>query len=123
MFIIHDDNTFEIIRGDSANFDIYLPIYNEEGEIIGEYDLQPGDTLLFTVKKNTKTDEIIFQKAGQNITINPSDTEEVPYGKYVYDAELTYAIEAGQEEPFVDTVISPTEFRILDEVTFHRRNG
>lgn len=122
MFIIHDDNTFEIVRGDSANFDIYLPIYNEEGEIIGEYDLQPGDTLLFTVKKNTKTEEIIFQKSGQHITINPSDTEEVPYGKYVYDAELTYASPEGVE-PFVDTVIQPTEFKILDEVTFHRRNG
>ena len=121
MFIIHDDNTFEIVRGDSANFDIYLPIYDEEGKIIGEYDLQPGDTLLFTVKKNTKTEEIIFQKSGQNITINPSDTEEVPYGKYVYDAELTYATSEGVE-PFVDTVIQPTEFRILDEVTFHRRN-
>ena len=122
MFIIHDDNTFEIVRGDSANFDIYLPIYNEEGEIIGEYDLQPGDTLLFTVKKNTKTEEIIFQKSGQNITINPSDTEEIPYGKYVYDAELTYASPEGVE-PFVDTVIQPTEFKVLDEVTFHRRNG
>ena len=121
MFIIHDDNTFEIVRGDSANFDIYLPIYDEEGKIIGEYDLQPGDTLLFTVKKNTKTEEIIFQKSGQNITINPSDTEEVSYGKYVYDAELTYATSEGVE-PFVDTVIQPTEFRILDEVTFHRRN-
>lgn len=121
MFIIHDDNTFEIVRGDSANFDVYLPIYNEEGEIIGEYELQPGDTLLFTVKKNTKTEEIIFQKSGQNITINPSDTEEVSYGKYVYDAELTYAAPEGVE-PFVDTVIQPTEFRILDEVTFHRRN-
>ena len=122
MFIIHDDNTFEIVRGDSANFDIYLPIYNEEGEIIGEYELQPGDTLLFTVKKNTKTEEIIFQKSGQNITINPSDTEEIPYGKYVYDAELTYASSEGIE-PFVDTVIQPTEFKVLDEVTFHRRNG
>ena len=122
MFIIHDDNTFEIVRGDSANFDIYLPIYNEEGEIIGEYELRPGDTLLFTVKKNTKTEEIIFQKSGQNITINPSDTEEIPYGKYVYDAELTYASSEGIE-PFVDTVIQPTEFKVLDEVTFHRRNG
>lgn len=122
MYKIHDDNRIDIIRGDSANFDIYLPIYNDEGEIIGEYELQPGDTLLFTVKKNTKTETILFQKSGQNISINPSDTEEAPYGKYYYDVELTYALESEEIEPYVDTVIPPTEFRILDEVTFHRRN-
>lgn len=112
MFIIHDDNRFEIVRGDSADFHIYLPIKDDEGQIIGEYLLEEGDTLLFTVKKNTKTDEVIFQKSGQDVSINPEDTEGLPYGKYVYDAELTYA------SGFVDTVILPTEFKITDEVTF-----
>ena len=31
MYKIEDDSTFEIVRGDSADFDIYLPILNEEG--------------------------------------------------------------------------------------------
>lgn len=112
MYIIHDDNRFEIVRGDSADFDVYLPIKDEEGQIIDEYILQEGDVLLFTVKKNTKTEDIIFQKSGQHIEIFPEDTESLSYGKYVYDVELTYA------SGFRDTVIRPTEFKITDEVTY-----
>ena len=115
MYIIHDDNSIEMVRGDSADFDIYLPIKNEQGEIIGEYTLQEGDVLLFTVKKNTKTDEVIFQKSGQHVEILPSDTELLPYGKYVYDVELTYA------SGFRDTVIRPKDLRLTDETTFHGR--
>ena len=51
MYKIDDNGAFYIVRGDSADFDIYLPILNDKGEIIGEYTLQEGDTLLFTVKK------------------------------------------------------------------------
>ena len=112
MYKIDDDGTFEIVRGDSADFDIYLPILNDEGEIIGEYTLQEGDVLLFTVKKNTKTDDILIQKSGQHISLQPNDTKNLSYGKYVYDAELTYA------SGFVDTVILPSPFIIIDEVTF-----
>lgn len=112
MFIIHEDGRFEIVRGDSADFDIYLPIYNDEGEVIGEYDLEPGDTLLFTVKKNTKTDDVLIQKSGKHVSILPEDTEGLSYGKYVYDVQLTYS------SGFVDTVILPHEFKINEEVTF-----
>lgn len=153
MYIIHDDNRIEIVRGDSADFDIYLPTgevsYSEVEGPVGspkdngwyeydstdeefypsedlavnpektyyerieeEYELQEGDTLLFTLKKNTKTDEIIFQKSGKHVEIEPYDTEDLKYGKYVYDVELTYA------SGFRDTVILPTEFKITEEVTF-----
>jgi hypothetical protein len=151
MFKINDDNSIEIVRGDSADFDIYLPTgdidyiivtnpsgspeenrYYEimdnqyvlsEDDIVDpnktyytvqqeEYELQPGDTLLFTVKKNTKTDDVLIQKSGPHIEIGPSDTEGLKYGVYKYDVELTYA------SGFVDTVILPTDFKITEEVTF-----
>lgn len=151
MYIIHDDNSIEIVRGDSAEFDIYLPtgeivytmvenpsgspvengyyelvdteyILSEDTEVDpnktyyiaeeGGYTPQPGDTLFFTVKKDTKTDEILIQKEGQHVEILPEDTEGLKYGKYVYDVELTYA------SGFRDTVILPTEFKITEEVTF-----
>lgn len=151
MYIIHNDNSIEIVRGDSAEFDIYLPtgeivytmvenpsgspvengyyelvdaeyILSEDTEVDpnktyyiaeeGEYELEPGDTLLFTVKKNTKTDEILIQKSGKHIELLPDDTEGLKYGKYAYDVELTYA------SGFRDTVILPTEFKITEEVTF-----
>ena len=115
MYIIKEDNSIEMVRGDSADFDIYLPIRDEQGEIIGEYELQPGDVLLFTVKKNTNTDDIIFQKSGQHVEILPEDTETLPYGKYVYDVELTYA------SGFRDTVIRPKKLTLTDEATFHGR--
>lgn len=112
MYKIDDDGTFEIIRGDSAEFDIYLPILDEEGQIIDEYTLQEGDVLLFTVKKNTKTKDIIMQKSGQHIEIVPSDTHNLSYGNYAYDVQLTY------NNGFVDTVIPPTKFIVCEEVTF-----
>ena len=146
MYIIKEDNSIEMVRGDSADFDIYLPLYEEVLDptgnpkengyyervnnsyvrssdttvnpnktyyiLEGEYTLEEGDVLLFTVKKNTKTDEVIFQKSGQHIEILPADTEALPYGKYVYDVELTYA------SGFRDTVIRPKELKLTDEVTF-----
>ena len=108
MFKIHDDNTMELIRGDSADFTISL-VDSETGD---EYILQPGDTIVFTIKKNTKTDEVLVQKQGPNVTIAPEDTEGLKYGEYRYDVELTYA------SGFVDTVVPPTAFTIDEEVTF-----
>lgn len=112
MYKIDDSGAFYIVRGDSADFDIYLPILDDKGEIIGEYTLQEGDTLLFTVKKNTRTTDILIQKSGQHISLEPTDTKDLSYGNYVYDAELTYA------SGFVDTVILPSPFVITEEVTF-----
>ena len=62
MFKINEDGSFEIVRGDSASFKIRL--YQNSGGTPVEYEPQEGDTFLFTVKKNTKTDDIIFQKSG-----------------------------------------------------------
>ena len=110
MFKINEDGTFEIVRGDSASFKIRL--YQNSGGTPVEYEPKEGDTFLFTVKKNTKTEDIIFQKSGPNVDIAPEDTEGLPYGKYVYDVQFTYA------SGFRDTVIRPNTFIILEEVTF-----
>lgn len=145
MYIIHDDGTFEIVRGDTAEFGIVPQVFEEvESPIIedidmyyeivdgsfvktkdrtivngktyyelSEYTLQEGDTLTFTVKKNTKTSDIIFQKHGPTVKIEAEDTEGVSYGKYLYDVEF-----ANSDRSKVDTIIEPTEFKVLEEVTF-----
>ena len=111
MFKINEDGSFEIVRGDSASFRIRL--YTKSGSgTPTEYIPQEGDTFLFTVKKNTKTEDVIFQKSGPNVDISPEDTEGLPNGKYVYDVQFTYA------SGFRDTVIRPSTFTILEEVTF-----
>ena len=111
MFKINEDGSFEIVRGDSASFRIRL--YTKSGSgTPTEYIPQEGDTFLFTVKKNTKTEDVIFQKSGPNVDISPEDTEGLTYGKYVYDVQFTYA------SGFRDTVIRPSTFTILEEVTF-----
>lgn len=103
------DNTIEITRGDSGV--LALTLTSSDGS---EYVVQPGDAILLTVKKSTRMREIILQKIfndGQ-IKFEPQDTENLPYGEYVYDVQLTTASND------VFTVITPHKFKVLDEVTW-----
>ena len=73
-----------------------------------------NDEVLFTVKRNTRTTEVLFQKQviyGENVTIEPQNTANLPYGNYVYDVQVTSGA-------VVDTVIPPSTFSVLPEVTF-----
>ena len=106
MFII-TDTTIQITRGDSGYFDITL--LNADGST---YAMQEGDVLEFTVKKNTKTEEVLIHKTGQNIEILPADTKNLKYGTYTYDVQFTSAV------GLVDTVITPSAFIVAEEVTF-----
>lgn len=107
MFKIHEDNSMEIIRGDSGIFSI--EITTDTGEV---YEIQPNDQITFTVKENTDTDEVLIQKSGISIEIEPIDTEDLNYGEYVYDIQFV------NESGFTDTIVPPTPFIIDEEVTF-----
>ena len=75
-----------------------------------------SDQVLFTVKRNTYTNEIIFQKNvgyGQVVMILPEDTASLPYGTYVYDVQVTTA------QGIVNTVITPNPFIVDREVTWN----
>lgn len=105
--------TIKITRGDTGIFT--FDVMNEGAE----YDYS-NDTVLFTVKQNTLTTDILFQKQiryGENVTILPADTDNLSYGEYVYDIQLT------TEGGFVDTVITPSKFIVTPEVTFNETNG
>lgn len=106
MFSI-DGNTISITRGDTGKFDIELK--NIDGT---EYEPQEGDVVTFTVKKGTSEEEILIQKTGLSIEIEPADTAELTYGTYKYDIQVTFA--NGE----VCTVITPNDFKVKDEVTF-----
>lgn len=108
MFTITDNNVIKLTRGDYASFNIKLLDINGD-----EYSLQDGEYVTFTVKRNTRDPNILIQKTGTTIEIFGEDTNNLPYGRYCYDAELTFA--NGEK----DTFITPTDFYIEDEVTWN----
>lgn len=108
MFRI-ENNVITITRGDTASFSV--TIKQSDGTT---YDYS-NDTVLFTVKQNICTTEKLLQKTvvyGEDVVLLPSDTEGLPYGDFWFDVQLTGG--AGT----VQTVITPTKFRITGEVTF-----
>lgn len=110
MLKIMKDGTIQLTRGDTAR--LAVPIINElDGE---EYVIQSGDTLVFSVKKTVSDTEVLLEKVlkGENtFHIEPKDTAKMKFGHYKYDVQLTTA---GGD---VYTVIAPTTFEILSEVT------
>lgn len=107
MFRIDDSNVITLTRGDTCAFDV--EIKTDTG---ATYTPQEGDVITFTVKKDTKTADIIIQKTGSTIVLNPADTRSLKYGSYLYDVTLTTVSEA------VYTIITPTEFILAEEINF-----
>lgn len=109
MLVITNDEII-LTRGDSA--DIIVNITDANGDI---YTPAEGDVIKFTLKKNCETSDIIIQKTLVNsvISLQPADTEDLPYGTYYFDVQLTTA---GAD---VYTVVSPHKFIIDKEVTFN----
>lgn len=110
MLNIDENNNITLTRGDSAS--IAVDLKNPDGS---EYTLQTGDVLLFTVKYNCITEDIIIQKDISSdgvINLNPADTNDLLYDVYFYDVQLTRANGA------VNTVIPPRDFIVSKEVTF-----
>lgn len=105
-----DDKTIKLTRGDTAR--LTVPIVNLANN--GEYTMESGDILYFTVKKTAKDSDFLFQKSvtGSNsIHIRPEDTAALSFGKYKYDVQLTTA--TGD----VYTVIEPSTFEVMEEIT------
>lgn len=105
-----DDKTIKLTRGDTAR--LTVPIVNLANN--GEYTMESGDILYFTVKKTAKDSDFLFQKSvtGSNsIHISPEDTADLSFGKYKYDVQLTTA--TGD----VYTVIEPSTFEVMEEIT------
>lgn len=108
MFTVQNNN-ISLIRGDSGAFAISITDTN--GNAV---ELTEGDALTFTLRRTPRSPTIVLQKTitGRTLTINPSDTQDMPFGSYVYDVELKRA------DGYTDTIIPPHEFLILEEVTY-----
>ena len=102
------NKTITITRGDTGVFTLDI---NAGGQ---SYDYS-NDQVLFTVKRNVNTSEIIFQKTveyGQSVVIEPECTSSLSYGTYTYDVQVT------TQNGVVNTVITPHPFIVAPEVTW-----
>ena len=82
------------------------------------YTLKPGDMVEMTVRMSALSQKVIYKRVTSFtnnqavISIEPKDTEPLSFGDYVYDVQLTY--DGGK----VKTVVTPSAFTILEEVTY-----
>lgn len=104
-----ENNNINMIRGDSGVFTI--TITDTDGTPV---ELTDGDVLTFTLRRAARNPAIVLQKiiVGGELNIKPSDTEGLAFGAYVYDIELRRA------DGYVDTVIPPHKFLLMEEVTY-----
>lgn len=108
-----EGNVIKLTRGDTAYIEVPIKVKLDDGTET-TYEIADDDVLTFSVKKTVKDSELCIQKVctGSNIFhILPTDTEGYEFGKYLYDVQLKTA--AGD----VYTVVEPTLFQILQEVT------
>ena len=111
MFTVDKDNALHLTRGDTARLLLGSVVNLVTGK---EYILSADDTVTFTVKKtvyDTTPAVQITVPGGAAIHIKPEDTKEMAFGNYLYDVQLTTA------DGDVYTVIPPTKFEVLKEVT------
>ena len=108
MLKTFEDNTVHLTRGDSA--DLEVPLVNEEGL---NYLMSVNDTLVLRMKKKLSDAEPCLTKevkGGNIFQFAPEDTEQLPFGLYVYNVRLITA--KGEEY----TVVEPTTFKICEVV-------
>ena len=109
MFSISNLGVISLTRGDTARITVNLMDDLDES-----YEIRPDEVLVLTVKKTVKDTTALISKeiTGSNMFhIEPKDTAELNFGSYVYDVQLTTS------EGDVCTVVPPTTFEILTEVT------
>lgn len=111
MLNILADGTIQLTRGDTAR--ITVSITNSATE--QSYSIASTDVLELTVRKAVSDAESCIHKTltgSGTFHILPADTKDLNFGKYKYDVQLT--TDAGD----VYTVIGPSTFEILQEVTY-----
>lgn len=108
MLHIDENNNIILTRGDSATIELAI---TDDGMT---YDYS-NDLVQLTVKRNTVTEDIIFQKTFSSnvIIIEPSDTKNLRYTDLVFDVQLI------NSQGGVYTVIPPRKFTIAEEVNFN----
>lgn len=108
MFKIANNKSIYLTRGDTAIINLSLKIGYKT------YEVAKNDKCVLTVKKSTKSPDALLTKELSNgqFIIKPEDTSTMDYGTYKYDVQLTTA------DGIVNTVVTPNDFVIEEEVTW-----
>ena len=105
-----DGNNISLTRGDSAHLTVSI-INGATGE---EYEMQPNDTLLLTIRESAVAlGQALVQKVltgSKDFYFTPDDTKELRIRTYKYDVELR----TGSD---IYTIIQCSDFELLPEVT------
>lgn len=99
-------NQIELPRGDSETYDVGIVINGEE------YTPAEGDAVRFALRKE-KYHPIMVKEipiSTMQLHFEPEDTKNLPFGKYVYDMQITFA------DGSVKTFIKTAPFIITEEV-------
>lgn len=100
--------SISLTRGDSLILNVNVTV---NGEL---YSPVEGDVIRFAMKTSINADNVLINKnvdlSTMTLTIEPSDTKNLPFGSYTYDMELT------THDGYVDTFIGPATFSITPEV-------
>lgn len=101
--------TITLTRGDTLSLGVTILEKDDT-----PYVPQPGDVIRFAMKKDYSDESPLLTKIIPNdtliLTLNPGDTKLLPFGKYVYDIQLTN----GSGE--VDTFIAKANLILTEEV-------
>lgn len=111
MLSVSENGSIGLTRGDTARFNVSI----KNGITLEDYEIQPNDVLVMTIKKKVKDKEPLIQKTitGASVFhILPTDTQPLDFGRYVYDVQITTS------NSDVYTVIGPCSFEVMREVTY-----
>lgn len=101
--------TIEMTRGDTLRVEVVMKQPDDT-----EYTPAAGDVVRFAMKRWYTDAEALITKTLDNETrileLLPEDTKSLPFGKYVYDIEITYA------DGVVDTFIAKAALVLSEEV-------
>ena len=124
-------NAIEIVRGSTQTFRVVVTDPTED-----YFDFTDASRVVFSVKESVGDAEALFRKeigrgitfpddnprAGLiDITIDPRDTERLPFDEYLYDVWVIFPISPAPSPPAAQDVRYPlirvTKFLILPRVT------
>ena len=93
MFNMSKNGIITLTRGDTLRVPVGLSIGN--GFDIQPYEPSNEDSIRFAMKKSWNSPRTLIRKHIPSQTLllqlDPSDTKKLPFGRYVYDIEITFA--------------------------------
>lgn len=102
MIVIDTDNNMLITRGDTATIDISIKDDNDQ-----EYALQPGDKIIFSVKRLASQPDVVIEKTltAKQLILDSEDTDSLTFGTYKYDMVLITATDVCTFICFKDFIV------------------